>query len=158
MGCNSILRFDRTYYVRLFCNSRIKARKRPPTYPLSEVFTKCRSASMGSNRRWIEESKPVGTFDLEQAACFLNVSPSTAQEMAASGELPGAKIGRAWVFLEEDLVDWLREQIKFQREQRQSKNYNLSKPPSSSKAPISRKNRRRKPPKLPELPSQIGST
>lgn len=97
------------------------------------------------------------TFDLEQAADFLKVNPCTAQEMAASGELPGAKIGRAWVFLEEDLADWLREQIKLQREQRQSKNYNLSKPPTSSTAQISRKTRRRKLPKLPELPCQVGS-
>ncbi len=99
----------------------------------------------------------MGTFDLGQAADFLKVSPCTAQEMAASGELPGAKIGRAWVFLEEDLADWLREQINFQRQQRQSKKTNLSEVATSSTTRICRNTRRRKPPKLPELPCQVGS-
>jgi len=47
------------------------------------------------------------TLDLNEAANFLKISETTAQEMAASGELPGAKIGRAWVFLADDLVAWL---------------------------------------------------
>ena len=38
------------------------------------------------------------TLDLHEAADFLKISESTAQEMAANGEIPGAKIGRAWVF------------------------------------------------------------
>lgn len=113
---------------------------------------------MGSVKSLIEENKPVRTFDLGEAADFLKVSSCTAQEMAASGELPGAKIGRAWVFLEEDLVDWLREQIKFQRQQRQSNHFNPSETPTSPTTRISRKTRRRKPPTLPELPRQIGST
>lgn len=30
--------------------------------------------------------------------------------MAASGDIPGAKVGRAWVFVDVDLIDWLRQQ------------------------------------------------
>jgi len=100
----------------------------------------------------------VRTFDLGEAADFLKVNPCTAQEMAASGELPGAKIGRAWVFLEEDLVDWLREQIKIQRLHRQEQHPSLSIMPPMPITKISRSSRRRKPPKLPELPSQIRRT
>ena len=106
----------------------------------------------------MDKSSRVRTFDLKQAADFLKVSPCTAQEMAASGELPGAKIGRAWVFLEEDLVNWLREQIKIQRLQRQEQHPILSEVPSGLTPRMSRGTRRRKPPELPELPSQIGST
>ena len=61
------------------------------------------------------------TLDLSEAADFLKVSEATAQEMAATGELPGAKIGRAWVFLLDDLADWLRQQVRAQREERRAK-------------------------------------
>ena len=98
----------------------------------------------------------MSTFDLGQAADFLKVSPCTAQEMAASGVLPGAKVGRAWVFLEDDLREWLREQIKIQQQQRQSRHSNLSGTPTSAAPQKFRKNRR-KLPKLPELPRQVGS-
>ncbi len=97
------------------------------------------------------------TLDLYETADFLKVSPATAQEMAATGELPGAKIGRAWVFLLDDLVDWLREQVKIQRGERKER-----RPPPVEAAilqnhRIDRKTRRRKPPNLPKLPSEVGS-
>jgi excisionase family DNA binding protein len=58
------------------------------------------------------------TLDLKEAANFLRISPATAQKIAAAGELPGAKIGRAWVFLLDDLIEWLREQVKILQEAR----------------------------------------
>jgi excisionase family DNA binding protein len=96
------------------------------------------------------------TLDLNEAANFLRISPATAQEMAAAGELPGAKIGRAWVFLLDDLIDWLREQVKIQQEARKEQNICPSELPPLPR--MDRRSRRRKPPKLPELPSEIGST
>lgn len=48
------------------------------------------------------------TFDLPQAADFLKVDPSTVKKMAQRGVF-GAKVGRAWVFREEDLDAYLRE-------------------------------------------------
>ena len=90
------------------------------------------------------------TLDLKEAADFLKISQTTAQEMAASGELPGAKIGRAWVFLQEDLVDWLRDQVKSQRSERAARWEADAEIPTSR--PLTRKERRRKPPELPQLP------
>ncbi|MGP1666151.1 MAG: helix-turn-helix domain-containing protein [Rhodanobacter sp.] len=48
------------------------------------------------------------TYDINETAEFLKVDRATALGLAGSGELPGAKVGRAWVFLESDLVDYLR--------------------------------------------------
>ena len=53
----------------------------------------------------------VKTYNIEEAADFLKVNRATAQKLAHSGALPGAKIGRAWVFFEEDLVAYLREKV-----------------------------------------------
>jgi excisionase family DNA binding protein len=61
------------------------------------------------------------TLNLEGAAALLNISPATAQEMVAAGKIPGAKIGRARVFPGDDLIEWLRGEIKAQVEKRKEK-------------------------------------
>ena len=48
------------------------------------------------------------TLTLSEAAEFLKVHPQTLRQRAKSGEIPGAKVGRSWVFLEEDLVRVIR--------------------------------------------------
>ncbi len=48
------------------------------------------------------------TLDLKQAADLLNVHWQTLREMAKAGEIPGAKIGRSWVFVESDLLEFIR--------------------------------------------------
>lgn len=48
------------------------------------------------------------TFNLDEAARFLRMSPNVLRERARRGDLPAAKPGKAWVFLEEDLVAYLR--------------------------------------------------
>ena len=60
------------------------------------------------------------TLDIDECAEFLKVKSTDVSEMVGTGELPGARIGRAWVFLEEDLVDYVRTQIRNQRRERQS--------------------------------------
>jgi len=50
------------------------------------------------------------TLDLESAAALLICHPETVRQMADAGELPAAKVGRAWVFVEVDLIAWLRTQ------------------------------------------------
>jgi excisionase family DNA binding protein len=47
---------------------------------------------------------------LEQAAEFLHLHPVTLQRKAQRGEVPAAKLGRRWIFLEIDLVACLRAQ------------------------------------------------
>ncbi len=48
------------------------------------------------------------TLNLKSAAKFLGINIETARRRAASGQLPGAKVGRSWRFIEEDLVSYLR--------------------------------------------------
>jgi hypothetical protein len=52
----------------------------------------------------------MDTLDTEQAAAFLRIHPVTLKAKARGGEIPGAKIGRRWVFLQIDLVAYLRAQ------------------------------------------------
>jgi hypothetical protein len=55
------------------------------------------------------------TLDLDQAAEFLHVSARILRGRAARGEVPGAKPGKSWVFLEDDLVCYLRQQYAASR-------------------------------------------
>jgi excisionase family DNA binding protein len=50
----------------------------------------------------------VTTLDLRQAAALLKMHPQTVRRRAIAGEIPAAKPGRSWVFVEADLVAWLR--------------------------------------------------
>ena len=50
------------------------------------------------------------TLTLQQAADYLKIHPVTLQEKARSGEIPGAKIGKRWVFREIDLIEHIRAQ------------------------------------------------
>ena len=42
----------------------------------------------------------MNTLTLQEAARFLKIHPVTLQDKARSGEIPGAKIGKCWVFVE----------------------------------------------------------
>src|SRR5687768_7981680 len=48
---------------------------------------------------------PLG---LAEAAHFLRCHPEERRRRAKAGLIPGAKIGRAWVFLAQDLADHIR--------------------------------------------------
>lgn len=91
------------------------------------------------------------TLNLEECAAFLKVHPNTVSDLAVTGELPGAKIGRAWVFVEDDVLDYLREQVRIQVERRKSAQG--TKVIAYYIAPEDRRRGRRRPlPRLPELP------
>ncbi|HJS91647.1 MAG TPA: helix-turn-helix domain-containing protein [Steroidobacteraceae bacterium] len=47
------------------------------------------------------------TVGLEEAAALLRCHPDTVRKMAKAGELPGTKVGRAWVFHTQRLLQWL---------------------------------------------------
>ena len=49
---------------------------------------------------------------LEQAAEFLHLHPVTVRDKARAGDLPAAKIGKRWLFLQVDLEEWLRSQYQ----------------------------------------------
>ena len=50
----------------------------------------------------------IRTLSLPEAANFLGIHKETARRLSASHQIPAAKIGRSWRFLEEDLVIYLR--------------------------------------------------
>ena len=52
----------------------------------------------------------MNTLDLQAAAAFLHIHPVTLQEKARAGEIPGAKIGKCWVFVDVDLIEHIRSQ------------------------------------------------
>jgi excisionase family DNA binding protein len=86
------------------------------------------------------------SFDVSSCADFLNVHANTILTLAASGELPGAKIGRSWVFLEDDVVGYVRKTIAAQADQRAA---NEKVKPILSRR--TRKSRRNPTPELPDF-------
>jgi HD-like signal output (HDOD) protein len=50
----------------------------------------------------------MNTLNLKQAAAFLHMHLEEVRSRAKRGLIPGAKTGRRWVFLEDDLADFVR--------------------------------------------------
>lgn len=48
-------------------------------------------------------------LDVEGASRMLGISGNLVRELAARGELPGRKVGRAWRFSRRQLLRWLEE-------------------------------------------------
>lgn len=58
------------------------------------------------------------SLDVDECAAYLKVDRTTVLKLAAEGVLPGAKIGRSWVFPEALLVDYLTTEVRKQQAQR----------------------------------------
>jgi hypothetical protein len=58
----------------------------------------------------------MNTLDLHQAAAFLHMHPEEVRRRAKLGLLPGAKPGKSWIFIEDDLVDYVRSQYAVPRQ------------------------------------------
>ena len=58
-------------------------------------------------------------FSRDEAADFLKCSPKKVSGLATLGILPAAKVGRAFVFMEDALVEYLRELTRTQTSERQ---------------------------------------
>jgi len=56
------------------------------------------------------------TLTLTEAAAFLKVNPEELRARAKRGLVPAAKVGRRWVFLEDDLVQHVRSLYPRQRQ------------------------------------------
>lgn len=52
----------------------------------------------------------ITTFTLSQASDFLQCNPETLRRMAKAHKIPASKIGRKWVFIKQDLAQFLRKQ------------------------------------------------
>ena len=60
------------------------------------------------------------TLTLDEAANFLKMSPEALRQKAKAGKIPGAKVGKCWVFYEPDLVEYLRSLYAAPRQASQS--------------------------------------
>ncbi|MFT3806056.1 helix-turn-helix domain-containing protein [Arenimonas sp.] len=56
------------------------------------------------------------TLDLFEAAAFLRMSPAVLRLHARQGRVKAAKPGKRWVFLDEDLADYLGQLYARQRQ------------------------------------------
>lgn len=54
------------------------------------------------------------TMNLEEAAALLKIHPVTLSCKAAQGVIPGARVGKRWVFVTVDLIDHIRAQYSLQ--------------------------------------------
>ena len=48
------------------------------------------------------------TLNIDEAAEFLGAHKETVRRLVVTGIIPGAKIGRGWIFIEQDLVTHMR--------------------------------------------------
>lgn len=62
----------------------------------------------------------MNTLGVEECAALLRVDKSTILQLAQSGEIPGAKIGKAWVFIVEDVMNYLRMKVEQQVAERRA--------------------------------------
>jgi hypothetical protein len=49
----------------------------------------------------------VQSLYLTEAAEFLKMNPEVLRRKAKSGEIPGRKAGKHWIFIREHLADWV---------------------------------------------------
>lgn len=47
-------------------------------------------------------------LDAPACAALLRCSPAHLNKLAREGHVPAVKVGRGWVFVEDDIVEWLR--------------------------------------------------
>jgi excisionase family DNA binding protein len=98
------------------------------------------------------------TYDIHEAADFLKVDRSTALDLANGGALPGAKVGRAWVFMEDELINYLRDVTRKQTQERRAQAEACKALRISPQEPVPyARSRRRTPPTLPELCGEVAT-
>lgn len=51
------------------------------------------------------------TLDLNGVAALLLAEPETVAQYARTGELPGTRVGKGWIFLRDDVLGFLRQRI-----------------------------------------------
>ena len=67
----------------------------------------------------------MSTLSAEEAAYRMKIHQETLMEYIRKGLLPAAKIGRAYVLLEKDVMDFIVQQIKKQTALRQHRSVTI---------------------------------
>ena len=89
------------------------------------------------------------TLHIAEAAALLHADAETVMQFARRGELPGARIGRSWVFLREDVIAFLKAKIATETEARRRRSETV--PALAVAIAVSAGRRRRELPRLPDL-------
>lgn len=58
------------------------------------------------------------TVGLDEAATIMKVHINTVMKLISAGVIPAAKVGRAWVMLRRDVLNYVEQQIRAQTSQR----------------------------------------
>ena len=90
------------------------------------------------------------TIDAAQCAELLRCTVETAEEMARKGEIPALKIGRGWIFVRADLLQFLAERARQEAEERRQ-SIRARKQTNPALQPV--KSKRQQPPALPQPPT-----
>jgi hypothetical protein len=92
------------------------------------------------------------TLDLQGVATLLKAEPETIAQYARTGELPGTKMGKSWVFLRGDVIAFLRQRIVQETEMRRGScgEPMLATQPSAVIVPSKQRTRRTVLPPLPQ--------
>lgn len=90
------------------------------------------------------------TIDADECAQLLRCKADQVEEMARTGEIPGLKIGRGWLFIRADLLSYLAEKARKEAQERRAKRH-----PSVNVMP--RGTMRRGPSIAPALPQPLRS-
>ncbi len=48
------------------------------------------------------------TMNINEASAFLRMNPEVLRRWAKAGRVPASKIGKRWLFLRSDLIDFIR--------------------------------------------------
>lgn len=91
-------------------------------------------------------------YKVPDAACYLGVERKRVLELANTGELPGARIGKAWIFDPRDVHEFRAQQIAKQTAQRRVANTSVGSLDSRPRW----SGRRRPLPVLPAIPKRRG--
>lgn len=91
------------------------------------------------------------TLDLHGVAVLCKAEAETIAHYARSGELPGTKMGKSWVFLRDDVITFLRKRITEETEARRVRNTDANESVQPAAVLIRRKPKTRRT-VLPELP------
>lgn len=97
------------------------------------------------------------TYTIDDAAKFLATDPTTVRALIDDGKLPAAKIGRAWVMMETDLVDYLTARIREQTAERIERRATGDRIRNKTEASQTTRYRKRVLPVLPEFPGEVAT-
>lgn len=89
------------------------------------------------------------TLDTTEVAALLRAESETVLQLARSGELPGARIGKSWVFLREDVMAFLKDRISRDTADRRHQHASIA--PFAVAFPARKASRRTVLPPLPDI-------